>query len=160
MRYYVAFTMMADAWIQADSSNIEDAHIAIDFVGNGGFKITNSNIINNVTGINVPPNDSCDKHNDIQGYVTGTKFGLYKAQFAPDYIGQPVHDSILPFAGIALVDMLFTLGDNSATKNTFHNMNAGIVACQSDIKIYNSTFDNIVQNNFMHNLGEARQWLV
>nr|MBK9650787.1 hypothetical protein [Bacteroidota bacterium] len=130
-----------------DSSNIEDAHIAIDFVGNGGFKITNSNIINNVTGINVPANDSCDKHNDIQGYVTGTKFGLFKTQFAPDYINQPPH-GIKPFTGISMVDMLFTLGDNNASKNTFHNLNCGIVACQSDIKIYNSTFDNIVQDNF------------
>jgi hypothetical protein len=143
---WAGFTLMADAWIQADSTNIEDAHIAIDFVGNGGFKITNSRIINNVTGINVPLDSNCNTHN-IFGYVTGTQFGLYKTKFNTDYINQPAH-GLIPFAGIAMVDMIFTLGANGTNKNIFHNMNAGIVACQSDIKIYNSTFDNIQQDNF------------
>ncbi|MBL0052413.1 MAG: hypothetical protein IPP29_13340 [Bacteroidetes bacterium] len=47
--------------------------------------------------------------------------------------------------------MIFTLGDNNAAKNTLLNLNCGIVACQSDIKIYNSTFDNVVQDNaYLH----------
>ncbi|MBL0052412.1 MAG: DUF11 domain-containing protein [Bacteroidetes bacterium] len=47
-------TLIADAWIITDNSNIEDAHIGINHIGNGGFKIQNSNITNNVIGINVP----------------------------------------------------------------------------------------------------------
>ena len=140
-------TMLDDAWIYTDTTHIEDAHIAIDFVGNGGgFKIQDSYMINNVTSINVPPSASCNTHN-IYGYVAGTKFGLYKTKFPKDYIGQLAH-GIKPFTGISMVDMIFTLGDNTAAKNTFHNMNSGIVACQSDIKIYNSTFDNVAEDNF------------
>lgn len=133
--------LMDEAWIEMNHSVLRDANIGIDGQGSGGWRVVNSTIGECVTGISTKEN-FCEANN-FYCLVAGSRFAMDAPMFRPDYIGQPLHGNI-PLAGISLIDMpAASIGKNTMAKNTFHNLNAGIVGCQSDITIYNSTFDAI-----------------
>lgn len=130
-----------------DSSLIADAHEAI-YTGSGGnVRIINSSLLNNNTGVLVP-----DQYPSIFSgslYLNGANFGM-NASFKPDYAHQPAHGP-KPFAGIVLHDVSLNLGANYTSKNCFFNMNNGIRAYRSNLKVYNSNFMDIQIVPFYNN---------
>ena len=81
--------------------------------------------------------------------INGANIGM-NAPFKPDYSHQPAHGTA-PYAGLVLNDVVLNLGGDHLGKNHFFNMNNGIRANRSNLKVYNSTFNNIQLIPFYHN---------
>ncbi|MBL7914552.1 MAG: T9SS type A sorting domain-containing protein [Bacteroidia bacterium] len=104
-------------------------------------------MLNNNTGVVVP--DLYPSTFSGSLFLNGANFGM-DAPFKPDYSHQPLHGA-KPFAGILLHDAVLNIGSNAYSKNKFFNMNNGIRAYRSIMKVYNSNFTDIQLVPFYNN---------
>lgn len=134
-------------------NSIQDAHEAINLGTSGYLYMTNSEIINSVTGVQIEPSNPGLFAGSI--FLNQAKFGMYSTVLLPAYVGQPSHDTILPYAGINVNDANIEIGSDDYSTNIFHNMNIGIRGYRSALDIYNCTFDNIQVVPFYGTKGNA-----
>ncbi len=72
------------------------------------------------------------------------------ASFKPDYPHQPAH-GLKPYAGILSNDAVLSIGADYYRMNHFFNMNNGIRAYRSSLKLHNSDFRDIEVVQFYNN---------
>ncbi len=134
-------------------NSIQDANEGINLGTKGSLLMVNSEIINSVTGVIIPP-----LYPNVFGGtldIRESTFGMYSTILLPAYVGQPSHDTILPYAGMNLNDATLEIGSDDYSTNIFHNMNIGIRGYRSALDIYNCTFDNIRVVPFYNIKGNA-----
>ncbi len=134
-------------------NSIQDAHEGVNLGLKGKLVMIKSEIINSVTGVRVPPLNPSSFGGSID--IREAVFGMYRTVLLPAYVGQPSHDTIIPYAGIDINDASLAIGDDFTDANIFHNMNIGIRGFRSDLDIYNCIFDSIRYIPYHNTKGNA-----
>ncbi len=131
--------------INLGGSTIKDAAAGITLRNGGNAKVVNSYFYDDIIGIDAQPEISqSDVYGNAALTVTGSTFRALNG-YRPVFSGSPT--GINMYIGIRLNKMFCTIGDNAQTANTFTRSIHGIFANYSDLKVTNSYFNFISNNN-------------
>jgi hypothetical protein len=124
-----------------NSTGIQGAQQAIVSINNGGFDISKSNFESNYINIKVLDHFTAPQlYQPIlphQGSVVETRFSGNTLPYEP-------YKNIRTYAGIFCNKVFdLTIGNNLEKNNTFENMQFGIKAMNSSLKVYNNKFEKI-----------------
>lgn len=127
-------------------SGIFDAEEGIYAKDSCEFRVLNSDIIDCMKGIYVPP-FSLPYRNNINATVRGSRFGLFNTYLKDPYSGQASYYKPLPAAGIDASDVVWTIGHSSADSNYFYNINKGIIGWRSELSLVNNKYFKILDDS-------------